>query len=298
MNLRAECFEEGRPVTWRECVHRWRAAVKDNRDTWATFENQDGDRVQSELGDRFTPEKWEERYAKLNDLEDGVRNDYGRRTHTVLLSFTASSTDENDNPRSPVDHMLDLEQSKDAVNSALDRVLRGRRWTRLALPEQHKSGYIHWHWAVFVDGPVDPEDFQSVIDSHVRNCPAAEHSAHEILPDDPQKSAVSVRHVGDREDGMNLAAYLTSYTLGDGDEYGHDPLEAPEERQMMLALLWATNKRYWRPADSAQQHMKHTPQTTLDEWELIGISDGQDGELHPVAPESGGVTMFETLPPD
>jgi hypothetical protein len=290
VNLRAECWgEDGELREWREVVWAWRDAVQDNRDTWATFENEDGDQATAKMTDRFHPDVFDKRYAKLNDLVDGLQEEYTTTT-TVMLSLTASSTDEDGYPRPPVDHLLDLLGSNEAVNTALGRALDGRRYERVVLPEQHKSGYIHFHWAVIVEGRVSAEDFQPVIDAHLRNCSGAEREAHQILPDSPDESAVSVR-----EQGESLPAYLMAYTLGDGDEYGHDPLEAPEERQMMYALLWATNKRYWRPSDGAQRHM------TLDddpggEWSLVGLRDGRDGELHelPEGWSGGGVPMIET----
>jgi len=293
VKLRSECWDDDgdlRPM--REVVWEWRDAVEDNRGTWATFEDREGDRVSAPMRDRFTPERWAQRYAKLNDLTDGLESRYGRRLTTVMLSLTASSTDGDGWPRPLVDHVLDLDESKDAVNTALDRVLDGRRWHRIALPEQHESGYIHWHWAIFVDGDVDAEEFRPVIEAHLRNCPSAGREGHRILPDDPDESAVSVR-----ESAENLPAYLTSYTLGDGGEYGHDPLEAPEERQMMLAVLWATNKRYWRPSDGAQEFMTFEPDESPEgEWELIGLSDGEDGELQELPPgwSGGGVRLLET----
>ena len=305
VKLRTECFTEDGVCSWREAIWAWRNAVEDNRGTYATFENLEGEQVTAPMKDRFTPEKWDERYAKLCDLERGLRDEFGRRLHTVLLSFTASSTDDDGRPRSPVDHFLDIEKSNDARTSALDRILGDRRYERVALPEQHKSGYIHWHWAVFVDGPVEAEDFQPMIDSHLNNCPTAEAEAHEILPDDPSGSSVSVRHVGEgekTEEVGNLAAYLTAYTLG-GESSGdgacgyHDPLEAEEARQMMLTLLWATNSRYWRPSDGAQRHMSYEPPESEEIWELVGIRDGPDGELREVVPGMGGVTLLETWKP-
>lgn len=302
VKLREECFDGHRVKTMRETVWEWRDAVEDNRDTWATYENQDGDRETVEMTDRFTPEKFDQRYAQLNDLVDGVKEAFGRRRlTTVLISPTASSTDDDGYPRPPVDHMLDLKESEDAINSALDRVLDGYRWERILLPEQHKSGYIHWHWAILIDGSISPEEFQPVIESHLNNCPTAEREAHQILPDEPKKSAVSVR-----ESVENLPAYLMAYTLGEGDEYGHDPLEAPEERQMMLALLWATNRRYWRPSEGARDYMKYGEYdlpdwwaTLFERWKLVGFSNGENGELHELPPEwtGGGVTMFETWEP-
>lgn len=298
VKLRAECFDEDGVMSWREVVWEWRHAVDDNRDTWAVMEDLEGNQFDVEISDRFTSKRWEQRYAKLNDLETGLREAYGRRLHTALISITASSTDDDDNPRPPVDHFLDIEESNEPRTSALSRIFDGKRYERVALPEEHESGYIHWHYAIFFDGELPPEAFQPVINSHLNNCPTAGEEAHEIRPDDPDGSAVVVRHVGDGETGeiSNLAAYLTNYTLGAGSEYAHDPLEAPEQRQMMLALLWATNKRYWRPSDGAQSYMSNNS-VSVGECTMIGVKDGLDGDLHEVVPGMGGVTMLETWKP-
>ena len=277
----------------REVVWEWRDAVRDNRGTWATFEDADGNQTASQLTDRFHPDKFDQRYAKLHDLVDGLEDEYTTVT-TVMLSLTASSTTEDGYARAPADHFMDVLASNGAVTTALDRVLEDRRFERIVLPEQHESGYTHLHWAVMVEGRVEVEDFAPVIGAHVRNCPTAEWDGHQIDPENPKESAVSVR-----EDGESLPAYLMAYTLGDGEEYGHDPLEAPMERQMMYALLWAMNKRYWRPSNGAQSYMAFDHDVE-GEWELIGIRDGIDGEMHEVDGAGGGVITFQTRwpPPD
>jgi len=289
VDLRAECWDqEGETIrSMREVVWEWRHAVQDNRDAWGTFEDAEGNQTVSELTDRFHPDKFDERYAKLNDLVDGLEDEYTTVT-TVMLSLTASSTTEDGYARAPGDHFTDVLASNGPVTTALERVLEDRRFERIVLPEQHESGYVHLHWAVMVEGRVEVEDFESVIGAHVRNCPTAEWDGHQIDPDNPKQSAVSVR-----EDGESLPGYLMAYTLGDDEEYGHDPLDASEERQMMYALLWAMNKRYWRPSDGAQSHMV-LDHDVEGEWELIGIRDGIDGEMHEVDGTGGGVITFET----
>jgi hypothetical protein len=289
VSLRPECWcDDGDTIcSTREVVWEWRDAVRDNRDMWGTWENTGGDQTSNELNDRFTPKKFDERYAKLNDLSDGLEEEYTTVT-TVMLSLTASSTTDEGYARAPVDHFLDVKASNDPVRSAIDRILKDRRFERIVLPEQHKSGYVHLHWAVLVEGPIGVEDFEPAIASHVNNSPTAEWEGHQIDPGTPSESAVSVRRGGE-----SLPAYLMAYTLGDDDEYGHDPLEAAPERQMMYALLWATNSRYWRPSDGAQSHMAFDPDVDGD-WEMLGIKDGPDGELQEVEGTAGGVTTFET----
>lgn len=300
VSLRAEVIDEDRngvqPVTWREDVWRWRDWYEDSRDSAAVFENVDGDRVKGSDPNRFHPDYGDRQYAKLKDLERGVRDDYGRRLHTAMLTLTASSApaERGGGPMPPVDHLDGLLASWDAVRRELSRVLDGRRWEYLAILEPHKSGYLHIHIAVFVDGKVTREDLAPVIDAHLCNCGLAEREAHDVSDD----STISVRWAGreDRDQGDDhldeLAIYLAEY-LG---TYGEDPLESPEHVQMANAVLWATGRQRWRPSNGAQSYMRTERSEPSAAWELIGIEDGA-GDLHEVGKGFGGVTKVVTYTP-
>jgi hypothetical protein len=293
VDLRAEVAEhtlEGvDAVTWREATWRWREYVEDKEGVQAIFENSAGERVKGSDPHRFDPEYCDKQYAKLKDLERGLRDDYGKRLHTAMLTFTASSTDDDGEPLPPVDHLDGLLESWEAVTRALRREMEGRRYERLAILEPHKSGYIHVHMAVFVDGPVTQETFAPVIEAHLRNCDGAGQDAHDLGDD----STVSVNHVGaDRtEDTIeNLGTYLAEY-LG---AYGEDPTEAPENVQKSNAVLWATGRRRWRPSQGAQEYMAtNHSDPVLSDWELVGIEDG-DGEEHEVSGSGSGVRRLTT----
>jgi hypothetical protein len=276
-------------ASWGEAVHRWRDYIRDSRETAAVFENQEtAARVTGGDPNRFAPEYADKQYAKLKDLERGLRDRWGRMLWTAMLTFTASSTD-GDRPAAPVDHLNDLTGSWEAVRRELNRVLDGREWEYLWILEPHESGYLHRHLAVFVKGPVGAEAFRSVFEAHLRNCDRAGAEAHDL--DD--EGTVSVKHVGaDRaEDRIgNLGTYLAEY-LG---TYGDDPLEAPENQQMANAVVWATGKRRWQPSRGAQEYMAtNRGGDEPSPWEFVGIEDG-DGEVYAVSGESGGVTRVET----
>jgi len=282
-----------RPTSWRSAVHRWRDYIRDRRDTAAIFENEvSGQRVEGGDAHRFDPEYADKQYAKLKDLERGLRAEYGRRLHTAMLTFTASSTDDDGNPRPPVDHLDDLLSSWSAVTRSLRRVMEGRRWERLAILEPHESGYLHVHVAVFVDGVTVADEFRPVLEAHLRNCEGAGEQAHRVEGD---RAAVSVKHVGGgRDDGTiaNLGTYLAEY-LG---TYGDDPLEAAEHVQQSNAVLWSTGRRRWRPSNGAQTYMA-TNRGGDDEpspWRLVAIRDGD--EEHEVESTGGGVERFTTGP--
>jgi hypothetical protein len=298
-----------RPISWNGAINRWREYIRDKRDVESVFENSDGKRVQGSKPHRFAPEYSDKQYAKLKDLERGLADEYGKRFHTAMLSFTASGAP-NGEPLPPVDHLDGLLESWEAIRRSLDRVLDGRRWERLAILEPHpgdgeNNGYLHIHIAVFVDGPITAEQFQPVIEAHLRNCDIADRDAHGV--DD-----IQVRHAGADRDGKRnhalaegiefdsevmseLAVYLAEYlgTYGDGD-----PLDAPEHVQAANAVLWATQRQRWRPSNGAQQYMKTEPKEPDSDWSLVGIE--KDGEFVPADPENGGVDTFTTCtdPPD
>jgi hypothetical protein len=286
-------IDENRPISWNGATDRWRNYIRDKEDVQSVFENGAGDRVQGSKPHRFCPEYADKQYAKLNDLERGLSEAYGKRLHTTILTFTASSTDDSDNPLPPVDHLDGLFESWDAIRRALDRALGGTRYERLAILEPHKSGYIHVHMAVFVDGKVTSTQFEPVIESHVNNCDLAGWTAHDLEKD----STISVRHAGaDRNDSDDqldeLAIYLAEY-LG---TYGDDPLGLPEHIQSANAVLWATGRQRWRPSNGAQQHMSTDPRDPDSDWQLVGIET--NGEFIACENTGGGVDTFVTGPID
>lgn len=285
---------EDRATSWGTALNRWRDYIRDKRGTSAVFENASGDRVEGSDPHRFASEYADKQYAKLKDLERGLRDEYGKRLHTAMLSFSASSTTDDGDPLPPVDHLEELDSSWSAVTRALRRAMEGRRYERLAILEPHQSGYLHVHIAVFVDGVVDRETFAPVINAHLRNCDLAGEEAHDL----EDRSTVSVRHVGaERSDDTvaNLGTYLAEY-LG---TYGDDPLDEDQHVQMSNTVLWATGKRRWRPSNGAQQYMRTNRSEGKTEWSLVGIRDGE-GEYHHVSDDSGGVRRFTTGydPPD
>ena len=283
-----------RPVSWNRAISKYRHYIEERRDVKTVFENREtGRQTTASNPHRFAPEYSNKQYAKLKDLERGLAEDYGKRLHTTMLTFTASGAPHGD-PLPPVDHLDELDSSWDAIRRALDHALDGRRWERLAILEPHpgdgvNNGYLHIHLAVFVDGPVTRSTFAPVIEAHLRNCDLADRDAHDVR----DESTISIRHAGaDRDDGDEaldeLAIYLAEY-LG---TYGDDPLDQPEFQQAANAVLWATGKQRWRPSNGAQAYMKTEPREPDSDWDVIGVDDGE--EFHPVVDNCGGVDTFET----
>ena len=298
-------LDGNRPISWNGAITQYRDYIRDKRGVQTVFENLEGDRAHGSTPHRFDPDYSAKQYAKLKDLERGVKRRYGKRLHTAMLTLTASSTPSGD-PLPPVDHLDGLLSSWSAVSRALRRSLDDRRSARLAILEPHpgdgvNNGYLHIHIAVFVDGYVQPETFQPVLDAHLRNCDLALEDAH--TTDD-----IQVRHAGADRDGRynharaegidhdsdqlgELAIYLAEYLGTYGDD---DPLDAPEHVQAANALLWSTNRQRWRPCSTAQSFMAYDAPDLDTDWQLVGVE--RDGEFYPTDGHGGGVKTFTTGP--
>ena len=268
------------------------------------FEDEDGERTTVEPNVRFAPSGAKREYARLADLERGLRHEWGEALHTVMLSLTASSRNVRDGWRCPADHLTDSTASWDAVREAIRRAVDGKEHVVARVLEPHKSGYGHTHVAIFVRGTVRREDFHGAIDAHLRNCPVAERPAHEY------EDCIDVRRVGtegEREaqewfgddDGAdvigNLSAYLSAYMA----ESFTEPDDRPKHVRRFNALLWATNTRRVSYSQNAYSFMEtgrelreeddDAPDLEDDgeELELIGFSpDGDaDSELYEITPD-------------
>lgn len=293
-------------VSWGEAIDRFGSWYDDQRDTEIVVENSKGERTGFQTPNRFTPEYREMLYAKAQSLERELRERWGRLLHTGMVTLTASTTDDNGRPRPPVAHLSDLLESWEAVRRALSRVLDGREWEYLAIIEPHESGYAHVHLGVFVKGPVVAEQFQPVLDAHLRNCPTAGEEAHQIFDEDGEEDAVSVHRTADRRnnDGIeNLGAYLGAYMAG---EYGEEATEMPEYVQGFYAVMWATGRQWFRPSNGAQEFMQpdqddgETAEELAEDWQFVGIApDGDiEDEVIEVDPEEARGSVYRRLKRD
>jgi hypothetical protein len=288
-------------VDWAEATERFGAWYDDQRETKIVIENELGEQSAFNTPNRFTPEYREMLYARAQALERGLRERWGQLLHTAMLSLTSSHTDENGQPRPPVEQLRQLLSSWEAVRRELSRTLEGRDWEYLAILEPHESGYVHIHIGVFVKGPIVAEQFQSVLDAHVRNCPTANAQAHELT------EQVTVRKAShpSRNDGVeNLGAYLAAYMAG---EYGSEATDMPEHVQRFYAVMWATGKQWFRPSNGAQELMQPDDDGHDDghDWAFVGIApEGEpEEEIIEVDPAVSGGVNYRRLrtdmpPPD
>jgi hypothetical protein len=289
-------------VPWSDAVDRFQAWYDDQRETRVVIENERGEQSAFQTPNRFTPEYREMLYAKAQSLERGLRERWGRMLHTAMVTLTASSTDDDGRPRPPVEHLRDLLASWEAVRRALSRVLDGREWEYLAILEPHASGYVHVHLGVFVKGPVVAEQFQPVLDAHLRNCSSAGEDAHRILDEDDEEDTVTVRRLADRANGgggvENLGAYLAAYMAG---EYGAEPVEMPEYVRAFYAVMWSTGRQWFRPSNGAQELMQPPADgedgtISTEEWRLVGIApEGDPEDVVQVDPEAARGSVYRRL---
>ena len=244
------------------------------------------------LKNRFMPDKSDQRYAKLQDLIRGAKARYGREATLTMFSMTGSTTFPNGRPRPVLDHAEDLDQSWKSVRRGIhqvheygynpDRSAKKHDFVYLAVPEPHESGHLHWHVVIISDEDFTETDFQTLADRHVRNCPIAGPEAHKVV-DDPEEEDDSCIECRDLSDIDNAAAYIAKY-LG---TYGEDPRDLPDHWQVFQTILWATDKRRWRPSQQAQTFMATADNPDPSEWEIVGVYDDGlwGGSVNRVDPE-------------
>jgi len=267
------------PVTWDTAVARWHEWYAESIGMDMTFKNADGDTAKKQGINRFTPEKQEERYAKLNDLESNLREEWGDDLTTFLLGFTASNSPYGD-LISPIDHFEALTSSRDAIRRELYRQLDGRDFEYVWMVDAHESGYLHYHLAVFVRGDVPKSIFEPVLRRHVDNCEFAEMEAHK-----PQETVTRRREI------TNLSAYMMSYMTPDEIS---DPRTHPLEWQMLYAVLWLSNSRMWSSSQGAKRYMASGEYDSDDDWELdkIEYADGTEVKADEMRVDREGAVTY------
>lgn len=267
---------------WYAVVSEWRDWYDDYRRSNIEYEGPEGQTVRTELENSYMPKYGKRYYAKLKDFERGVEREFEGLT-TVMLTLTASHRNADGGWRCPADHMRDIMDGYDAARKQLHQTLSGRNWEYARVWEPHDSGYGHLHVAVFVEdeaGRADlrAEQFEPVMNSHVRNCGPAGSEAHQVDGDD---AAVSVN-----DDVENLGSYISEYIGIFGDE----TLERPMKEQMFYAVTWATGTRRVDFSNGAQDLMSReqfrretglNPEErggqSLERWKETGDPDGDDG---------------------
>jgi len=267
----------GAEETWDDTIRDFKQYLAETASKRLYFRSEDDEERFGEYTHRFIDRYAERQYAEMKGFEEGAAEEYDDLT-TVMLTFTASTTDRDGDPRPPVEHMYDVMDPWDCVRYELYHTMEADRkkdnyqpvedWEYLRVLEPTTDdgdvmgGYTHQHVAIVVDGDVSEERFKSVIDKHVEKCPTATARAHEY--DD-------VIGVHDGAEIDNLGAYLFEYL---GKSYYGEGKEAYETA--FDALLWHTGKRRFQPSDGAQEWMKYDEDEEEDkkEWTFHGAVAG------------------------
>jgi hypothetical protein len=235
-----ETSEGPQAKPWYSVVNEWREWYADYRSMHIEYEK-DGEIGRSRLENSYQPRYGKRYYAKLKDLERGIEREYQGLT-TVMLTFSASNLNQEEQPRCPADHMRDIAEGWRTARKQLHQVLSGRNWEYARVWEPHESGYGHLHVAVFVEAEdLEAEVFRPVLDSYVHNTSPAGSEAHTV------ENAVSVN-----DEVENLGTYISEY-IG---VFGEDPLDRSMKEQMFYAVTWATQTRRVDFSNGAQKLMK------------------------------------------
>ena len=197
------------------------------------FENQLGEIGRTRIENSYMESYSARYYARLKDLERGVRRLFGEDSlTTIMLTLSASNLNQNGGHRCPADHMREIADGWDTARKQLPHILENTRSVYARVWEPHESGYGHQHIAVFVEDPdeeITAEQFRPFMQSYVENTPGAGWDAHQPFGD-----SVSVNH-----EVENVGSYISEYIGIFGDE----PLNRPITEQMFYATCWATNTR-------------------------------------------------------
>jgi hypothetical protein len=237
---------------WYKVVSEFRQWYAGYLNSHMEFVNEEGETARTALENSYMPSYGDRYYAKLMDLKRGVSRQWSGDMQAVMLTFSASTLNANDDPRAPADHMREIADGWDTARKQLHQVLSGYNWEYAKVWEpttedgHGPAGYGHMHVAVFVeveDRCVRPESaFRPVMRSYVANTPSAGWEAHR--PDGD--GAVSLFKDGGE---ANIATYISEY-IG---SYGKETLNRSMHEQAFLAVSWATKTRRVEFSEGAQQ---------------------------------------------
>lgn len=336
--LRKECTREIRGSdgsfksrTVRGILKAFLRWAVEQLDSELVFESDEGDTLKADVPVSISEAKAKEYYARLKDIERAIV-EISPDPHTAMVTLTGSSEDANGNPRCPVDHMADVQETwnpyvRRELQRTMERAGFGRFnpgidydvangmswlfgdgspvkfWEYVTILEPHESGYAHFHVGVFTSHEIDRAMFAPVLDKHVEKCLIAGTDAHQIGGDG---KAVSVNDVDpetepEGETISNLGTYLSEYIGAFSDE---EFLDRPVHELVFYAACWAVNRQRVRFSNGANKLARVGERMRKDEidtpsakrWDLKEI-ERPDGETHPPH-TGGGVEMVEIVGAD
>jgi hypothetical protein len=271
-------LHEGTPATWGDSVQNWKQYLREKANESMVFvgasgRNQ-GEIVTAPYSHRFRQEYTEMQYAKIQGFIRGSLSEY-EDPHLVFLTFSTSTTTPGGKLRHPLDHMDEVVETwGDGVYYELNQVMDGARkrdpwepreeWEYLYILEPTTDegtvpgGYAHAHAALVVDGEVESERFESVINRHLAEAPNAMADAHEF------NDAIEVIPADELN---NPGAYLFKYL---GKSWNTEDMEDYEER--FAALLKESERQRFRASNGGQRWMQlDEEESEAGDWDFAGI---------------------------
>ena len=259
------------------------------------FENDLGEIGRTKIENSYMESYSARYYARLKDLERGVRRRFGvEDVTTVMLTTSATNENASGGRRCPGDHMREIADGWDTARKQLPHILEGYEYVYARVWEPHQSGYGHQHIALFIKDPeeeIEAEQFRPFMRSYTSNVEGAGTEAHSNeaceLHDhgggwndavggcDDCRCPVSVN-----DDVENVGSYISEY-IG---IFGEEALDRPLTEQMFYATCWATNTRRLDFGQGAQDIIKGEEfrrETGLRPQDRGGDEQGDDGDGEP-----------------
>jgi hypothetical protein len=173
---------------WKNLVLNWDNYIREKEDAYLGIgpknNNDSSERFYIQSSHSFQPWYQRRNYAQLMAFERGAREMFGENLTAVMITLTASSRSPEDPSKwgCPLPMLEDLKEGYSAAYSRLYNVFGDReKYAMVRIIEPHKSGYPHMHIGLLTAEDVDAEDFQGVINSHLKNCARADESAHTLI---------------------------------------------------------------------------------------------------------------------
>jgi len=202
---------------------------------------------------RFTRPNAEYRRGQVGDVERYCIRNYDD-LHTIWLSLNArAKCSECGRWYHPVDHYEGFNSG--AIAKALRRAIPSNEYVGVSLHSPRKEWYTHRHVALWIDGSATVGDFQSFIDSFIRNHPTAQAS------DNPYEGAIRINKVTHDDlsyspKGANIEAEVkrgrtTALPVEitknlPAINFTNDLQQAPRNVRMWAGALHAHEKQAWR----------------------------------------------------
>ena len=294
--------ERYRSETWSTVLNEFLKWYNDYRDAELVFNDPEGEEVRGPMENSHMPEYGDRYYARLKAFERQIIKEY-ENPHSVMLTFSGSSTNANGGWRCPADHLRDVVSSwrpnrGRGVYHILRDVLKGKEWEYALVVEKHESGYGHVHCAVIVDGAIAESDFHRVIDTHLRKCEIAGRDAHDYHSHNEDDRPISVKRINPNADEAGEIANLGTYIGEYIGAYGEELFERGLDELIFRAAAWATGTQIVRFSNGANELIDRDRCGSKDDEkpeECIRPNPDFDPTLH--ANSDSDVQLFEVENP-